>query len=234
MENNLQKGSTVIIVSIVVAITIVALAIIFTGGNEGSVAKGGGNRNIEAPDTKTIKGLRLPSTDSHIRGDINAPVTIIEFSDFECPFCSRIHPTLAKLTDDFPEKVSWEFRHFPLSSIHSRARTAAIASECVAKLGGNGSFWEFTDTLFSNQRSLGNDLYEKTVADLGINVDEFNTCLEDKRIATEVDTDLREATSSGGRGTPFSIAVSKDGQMIPFSGALPYEQILSLVDSLIN
>jgi protein-disulfide isomerase len=230
---NTKRGSTSVVVSIVVAITIIIIAIILSGGNDTTAQGNTSAGNIKAPNTQTIKGLRLPSTDDHIQGDINAPVTIIEFSDFECPFCSRLHPTLEKLTSDFPEKVSWVYRHFPLTQIHSTARSAAIASECVADLGGNDSFWEFTSTLFQNQRSLGDDLYSETAANLGINIDEFNICMKDKSVAQEVDTDLKEATSSGGRGTPFSIAVSEDGRMIPFSGALPYEQILTIIDSLI-
>ncbi|MFQ5661639.1 MAG: DsbA family protein [Candidatus Paceibacteria bacterium] len=234
-KNTLNKGSASITVSIIIAVTIIAVTLIIVGAdNSGSQ----GNHSLVASagnsDSKTINNFRLPDENDHIRGNLDAPVIIVEFSDFECPFCSRLHPTLKRITDESPEKVSWVYRHFPLTTIHSRARSAAIASECVAKLGGNDSFWQFTDELFNNQRSLGNKFYAETASNLGIEKEAFNACLKDRKIANEVDADLKEATRSGGRGTPFSVAISDSGEMIPFSGALSYEQISAIVDGLIE
>lgn len=87
----------------------------------------------------------------HIRGDIKAPVKIIEFSDLECPFCGRFHPTMQQAFNEYQGKVAWIYRHFPLESIHPTARPLAEASECAASIGGNDKFWEFIDTAFARQ-----------------------------------------------------------------------------------
>lgn len=235
-KNTLDKGSIGITVSIIIAITIIAVTLMVVGRSDSASPQRSHSLTAiaENSDSKTINGLRAIEENDHIRGNLDAPVTIVEFSDFECPFCGRLHPTLKRITEESPEKVSWVFRHFPLTTIHSRARSAAIASECVAQLGGNDSFWQFADALFDNQHSLGKNLYGKLVSDIRIDETAFNTCLKDKKIASEVNTDLNEAISSGGRGTPFSIAISGGGEMIPFSGALSYEQINAIADRLID
>jgi protein-disulfide isomerase len=87
--------------------------------------------------------------DDHVRGDIKAPIALIEFSDFQCPFCSSIHTTLKRLIQEYDGQVKWVYRHFPLSSIHAEAAPAAVASECIARLAGNDAFWQFADVAFS-------------------------------------------------------------------------------------
>lgn len=88
--------------------------------------------------------------DDHIFGDKDAPVKIVEYSDFECPFCASVHPTLKQLVVDYDGDVAWVYRHYPLD-FHPNAQPAAEASECIAELGGNDEFWEFSDYIFANQ-----------------------------------------------------------------------------------
>ncbi|MCI0597832.1 DsbA family protein [Candidatus Parcubacteria bacterium] len=177
---------------------------------------------------ESVTGFRTSHEEDHVRGNPDAKVTIIEFSDFECPFCAQFHPTLERIVRENPD-VKWIYRHFPLSSIHSRAFNAAVASECAARLGGNDAFWAFADAAFENQQDLGDTLYMKAAADIGIDTDAFRTCLADETIAKKVQADADEAVAAGGRGTPFSVIVHTQGERIPFSGALPYEQVATLV-----
>lgn len=186
----------------------------------------------QAPASEPGGEFRLPNESDHVRGNGDAKVTIIEFSDFECPFCARLHPTLTRLIDE-DKDVKWIFRHFPLTS-HSRAFGAAVASECIAKLGSNDAFWNFADTVFADQRKLGNTFYEEMARTAGIDTSAFNTCTKDKSIAGEVQTDLDEVIDIGGRGTPFVVVVTASGKLTTFSGALPYEQIKSLVEQARN
>lgn len=86
--------------------------------------------------------------EDHIFGNSDAPIKIVEFSDLECPFCQKFHPTVKQIVEDYDGQVTWVYRHFPLESIHSYARPAAEASECVAELGGNDAFWQYLDLLF--------------------------------------------------------------------------------------
>jgi protein-disulfide isomerase len=172
------------------------------------------------------------AADDHIRGDADAPVMIVEYSDFECPFCGRLHPTLARITEE-NDDVAWTYRHFPLSS-HSNAFSAAVASECIANLGSNDSFWSFTDASFANQRGIGESFFASQAREAGINADAFASCLNDKQVAQAVQNDLDEVSSLGGRGTPFVVVLTPEGNILPFSGALPYEQVLSVVDHARN
>jgi len=224
-----KKGNAAIAVSIIIAGAIIAGAVFLSRGEKtGSAAQ-----NTRHGETQEIRNFRMPDENDFLRGNPDAKVTIVEFSDFECPFCARLHPTLSRLVEE-RDDVNWVYRHFPLSSIHSRALAAAIASECVAKQGGNEAFWKFSDALFLNQNNLGNDLSEEQALKFGLDLDEFRSCLSDKEIAKNVTGDGNEAVSSGGRGTPFSVAITASGRLLPFSGALPYETIVSLVDQAVN
>jgi len=184
--------------------------------------------------SEMAKNINPIDDTDHIRGNPNALVTIVEYSDFECPFCARFHPTMVQILDEFPD-VNWVYRHFPLTSIHGSALDAAMASECAASLGGNDAFWQFTDKLFENQRQLGKDLYSSLAKELGLPAREFVLCLDSDKYLDDVRDDLKNATDIGGRGTPFSVILTKNGSMFPFSGALPYENVRALVvDALEN
>lgn len=230
MKTSTQNGYGVPI-AIVVAGLLIAGAVFWSSGTASETNRQQANTG-QAPVSEPSGEFRLPNESDHVRGNGDAKVAIIEFSDFECPFCARLHPTLARIIDE-DKDVKWIFRHFPLTS-HSRAFGAAVASECIAKLGSNDAFWNFADTVFADQRKLGNSLYEEMARIAGIDTSAFNTCTKDKSIASEVQNDLDEVIDIGGRGTPFVVVVTASGKLTTFSGALPYEQIKSLVDQAHN
>ena len=230
-----QKGSsTAIAVSIVAAGALIAVALFFglspqQGG--GAVAAGGHNDGGGFEPRTAPSALREISDDDHIRGNPNAPVSVIEFSDFECPFCARLHPPLSRLVDE-NDDVNWIYRHFPLSTIHSRALASSHASECVAALGGNDAFWEFADTIFGDQNSLGTALYEETATRVGIPLEDFRSCTKGQDHRKDIQDDLREVQQVGGQGTPHAIVVNNRGEALPFSGALDYDTVLGIVDAM--
>ena len=160
---------------------------------------------------------------NHIFGDKNAPITIVEFSDYECPFCSRLHPTLEKIVSDSGGTIKWEYRHLPLPN-HKNAEAAALSAECVAQLAGNDAFWSFTQTIFQNQRSVKTDFLEEEAVQLGISIDDLRSCINDPEVGLIVQNDLDTAISFGGRGTPFSVIVYADGSTKSVVGALPPAQ----------
>lgn len=90
------------------------------------------------------------SASDHIRGNPDAEIVIVEYSDFDCPFCARFHSTMNSVMDQYGEEVAWVYRHFPLESLHPNAPAVAVASECVAELGGNDAFWKFADSYFGS------------------------------------------------------------------------------------
>jgi protein-disulfide isomerase len=186
-----------------------------------------------APNMDTTS-VRLPSTSDHIIGSPNAPIVLIEYSDLECPFCASIHPTLTRIVAESQGEVAWVYRHFPLENIHNEARPAAIASECIAKLAGNDAFWQFIDTIFINQDQMSSSYYVQIATELGASPVAFRTCLASGEFDSVVDTDYTEAVANGGNGTPFTIIVGKDGTLVPFSGALPYAQIMAVIKGVMD
>ena len=226
-ENNIHRY--LIPISIVIAGGLVAGAVFFSFNTKTQNTSSFGN-NL----SPTAENIQPVTERDHIRGNKNAKVTIVEFSDYECPFCKRLHPTLKQIVEEFDGDVRWVYRHFPLTSIHSRAFAASIASECVARLGGNNAFWTFTDEVFSNQQNLGSALYEGIVSNLGLSVDSFRSCIGSDEIAKSVEKDYQNAIDSGGRGTPFVVVINEKGETFPFSGALPYQQVLSIIESALE
>ena len=215
-------------IAIVVAGVFIAGALFYGGQTAANLptaqhGSASGNRPQAAGD------FRMPSAEDHARGNLDAPIAIVEFSDFECPFCARFNPALQKIVEENKD-VKWVYRHFPLSTIHSRALSAAVASECIARLAGNDAFWSFADDAFANQNKLGDSWYEESATALGIDKSAFSACTSDKNVVADIQADLDEATESGGRGTPYVVIVTQSGRRMPFSGALPYEQVAGLVD----
>lgn len=224
MNNNI-----LIPVSIMVAGAFIALAVFFTGGGvQGLPAQG--DHDFANNGSGAASSIRAVSDTDHIFGNPDAKVSVIEFSDYECPFCARLHPTLERVVRESEGEVNWVYRHFPLTQIHPNAEGAAIAAECVARLSGNDAFWNYSSTLLNNQRSLRTNFFIEEAVALGIDEASFTICLADGNVASEVAEDFNEAINAGGRGTPFSVIVSANGGFFPFSGALPYEQLKPLVD----
>ena len=181
------------------------------------------------------KALRPVSVDKdHIRGNRAAPVTLVEYSDFECPFCKRFHATARRLVEESGGQVKWVYRHFPLDDIHSKARKEAAASECAAELGGNDAFWKFADRFYeltpSNNKTDIDAVLPRIAREIGLQPAKFASCLASGRHDRRVEDDRQNALASGGSGTPWSIVVSKSGKTYPLSVAQPYASVKRLAE----
>src|SRR5688572_10541540 len=136
-----------------------------------------------APSAPVAAGpLKPVGASDHVLGAKNAMVTLVEYSDFQCPFCSRHLPSVKQALKDFPNDVNLVYRHYPLS-FHPEAQKAAEASECAAKLGGNDAFWKMHDELFANQATLSRSLYTELAKKLGLNTGNFDKCLDGGEMA---------------------------------------------------
>lgn len=135
---------------------------------------------------------------SPVRGNPNAPITIIEFSDFQCPFCARGAATMDEIAKEYGDKVKIAFKHLPLP-FHEQATPAAKASIAAHK---QGKFWEMHDLLFKNQQELGTEAYEKFAKELGLNMEKFRKDMNSEETAKAVEADAALAASLDVRGTP--------------------------------
>ena len=170
----------------------------------------------------------------HIRGNKDAKITLIEYSDFECPFCARFHPTMVQIMEDYGDDVRWVYRHYPLG-FHPNAQKAAEASECVVKVTGRpDAFWEFADKIFEENNKLGGRLdatSATTVAtSMGVDVAAFKTCLDSGEMSAKVKAQMDDGTAAGITGTPGTIILTQDGQAELIPGAVPFEQAKAAVD----
>ena len=162
-------------------------------------------------------------SDDHVRGDKNAKVTLVEYSDFQCPYCGNFTPTLDRIMEEYKGEVKLIYRHFPLTSIHPNAQKAAEASECA---NDQGKFWEMHDKMFTDQNNLGVDSLKAMAKSLGLNTSKFNECLDDGKYAQKVTDSETEGITYGVEGTPATFV---NGTLV--SGALPYDSIKSVIDS---
>lgn len=233
-ESSSQKFSLSTPVAIVIAGAFVALAVFF--GTRGTPTAGTAEQPQQvAQATGDLKQMKAIASEDHIRGNPNADVVIVEYSDFECPFCKRFHTTMQQVVGEYGDKVAWVYRQFPLDQLHPvKARAEAVASECAAELGGNDAFWKFADRFMeltpSNNQTDIETVIPQIVREIGLNESAFQTCFESGKYDQHIEEDIQNAIATGGRGTPWSIVVTKSGNKYPLSGAQPYEAVKQLID----
>ena len=160
--------------------------------------------------------------DDPVKGPATAPVTIVEFSDFQCPYCSRVIGTLKQVEEKYGDKLRVVFRDFPLTSIHKDAAKAAEAGACANE---QGKFWEMHDKLFGNQSKLQVEGLKQSATEIGLDAADFNQCLDSGKYAAEWQKDVDEGTSYGVTGTP---AFFINGRLL--SGAQPLEAFTTVID----
>lgn len=183
--------------------------------------------------------------DDPMIGDKNAPVTIVEFSDYECPFCKRhFDQTLPQLMEKYVNtgKVKIVYRDFPLSFHDPMASKEAVAANCADEQGGDKKYFEFHDEIFKRTTSNGNGLNDAKIqaiaTDMNLNINKFNACLANKAMAEEVQKDIADGTAAGASGTPtFIIGKSTnngkiDGDLVV--GAQPFAAFQAIIDPLLQ
>jgi protein-disulfide isomerase len=173
-----------------------------------------------APDTKIYK---VDAGDAPAVGPKSAPVQIVEFSDFQCPFCSRVVPTVKQIEDKYAGKVHLAFRNYPLP-FHQNAQ---IAAEAGAAANAQGKFWQMHDKMFANQQALDRASLEKYAGEIGLDVGKFKADLDSGKFKEQVNKDVAYANAlgTGGFGTPTFFI---NGHMI--SGAMPFENFAQVID----
>lgn len=191
-------------------------------GNQSASASGQAQTPSDSQPQQVTR-YDVPIDDDPILGPEDAAITIIEFSDFECPYCRKWHSEVyGRLFEDYPDQVRLVFRDFPLDSIHANAIPSAEAANCAYE---QGSFWEFHDKLFSMEMGLSPNAYQQYAQDLGLDLDAFDECVETRRYRDEVQSDYNYASQLGVRSTPTFFVNG-----IALVGAQPYEVFQQLID----
>ena len=179
--------------------------------------------------------IEKASDKDHIRGNKDAKAFLIEYSDFECPFCARFHPTAQQVLDEYGNDVAWVYRHFPLDTIHPRARPAAQASECAAELGGEDMFWSFIDEILENQETaLSDSGLKNTASKLGLDASAFSNCVESEKYKDKVEEQYQGGLAAGITGTPGSFVVNSKGEVWFIPGAAPFEILKETIDEALQ
>jgi protein-disulfide isomerase len=173
------------------------------------------------PPPQNIKRYDVPIENQPALGPANAPITIVEFSDYECPYCRKwaqevYHPLL----EAYPNQIRFVYRDFPLTSLHANAMPSAEAADCANE---QGKYWEFHEKLFNGQ--LGKEAYQQYATELGLDIAKFNDCVNSNRYQDEVMSDYTWAANLGVESTPTFFVNG-----IPIVGAQPLEVFTQLID----
>jgi protein-disulfide isomerase len=218
---SVARGSSLgIPIAIVIAAALIAGAIVFTGMQKTPTPTNTGGTGTTPIAQETPETVVEPVTkDDHIKGNPNAPIVIVEYSDFECPYCKNFHETMTKVVSEFGAdgKVAWVYRHFPIEGLHPNAPMIAAASECVADLGGNDAFWKFADLVFG-ERSINAPTDITKLPDFavraGVKQDAYEACVASGKFTNAINADIEAAVAAGAQGTPYSVLLVGDQKMI--------------------
>ena len=178
------------------------------------------------------KKIVAVSDDDHIQGSRDAKVFLIEYSDYECPFCSRFHATAQQVVDEYDGQVAWVYRHFPLDQMHKNARKAAEAAECVAEIKGEDAWWAYTNALYKDQAKVGD--FMEVASGIGVSSTALQSCLDDGKYSEKVDKQHKGGLASGVTGTPGNLVVNSKGETWLVPGALPFEQLKTTIDEALG
>ncbi|MBU1039443.1 DsbA family protein [Patescibacteria group bacterium] len=180
----------------------------------------------QASNLPPISQVKVISQDDPSLGPAYAPITIVEFGDFECPFCRQSYSIAKQLLEKYPDGLRLIYRDFPVSSIHPQALPAAQAANCAYQ---QNNFWPYHDKLFDRQNELGNSLYLNLATDLNLNMNNFKACLNDPKIVKEIEEDLAVGLKAGVQGTP---AWFVNGRKV--EGVLPLEVWEKLITAILK
>lgn len=223
-------------IAIVIAAALIAGAIYVSGTQNGPT----GTNSIPDPNAQVTPDTEVApvTNDDHIRGNPNAPIMIVEYSDYDCPFCKNFHETMKQVMAKYGTdgQVAWVYRQFPLESLHPNAPKIAGASECVAELGGNEAFWAFSDLVFGERST--NEPTDLTrlpefATTAGVDKTAFENCYNSGKYTEQIAADIEAALAAGARGTPYSIVMVGDQQGV-INGAQQYPVVEQIIETLID
>lgn len=175
-------------------------------------------------------------SEEYIFGNPDAKIKVVEYADTNCRFCKAFHSTMKQVMSEYGNdgQVAWVYRHFSILGPNSIREAQAV--ECAGELGGNEKYWEYLDHLFTEAKNEGAQLLpgqsiETVASAVGLNPEELVSCVDSGKYAPKIQEHTQAAQASGGRGTPFSLAVDEEGNTAIINGAQPYENVKMIIES---
>ena len=231
---NIQKkegNSLAVPIAIVVAGLVIAGAVIFSGNQTPPPTP---SENDVPEEVRALLDIR---EDDHIVGDPDSPIIIVEYSDTECPFCKMFHSTMNQVIDKYGDgEVAWVYRQFPIESLHPKAPKQAEATECVAELGGNEAFWQFTNKIYEvtpSNNGLDMTLLPQFAEEAGVDKALFEECLNSGSKAEKIAKEIEDVVTLGGQGTPHSFMIFQD-EVVVIPGAQDFDNVASVIDTMLE
>jgi len=216
--------------SVVIVGLFIALAIFLAGKKPGAPVVNNDN---------SFDGIEIQPTisDRHILGEESAKITIVEYTDTECPFCKNFHTTMKEIMKEYKGQVAWEYKHYPIAQLHPKAFHESEALECAWEQKNNIGFWKYVDEIYTRTESNNKlDVAElpKIAQAIGLDVALFNTCLNNGTFVNKIEADITAAQTIKIQGTPTSLLVV-DGKVVDvLEGALPIEMVKEKIDKILN
>lgn len=193
---------------------------------------------LRAKETASLDTVRIVQADDHVLGNPNAPMVFIVYSDFACPFCKDYHSTMKRLIEFYGKegKIAWVFRHIPLVQLHPQAPLHALASECVAKEGGNDAFWLYADSLFeliTPETVVDAAQLTELAEKVGVPRAAFVSCMRSNELMAEVERDFQEAVDAGATASPFTVVMTPY-QRLSLEGEQPFRVLAGAVQASLH
>lgn len=193
---------------------------------------------IQGKEPEAKKTVPFINDTDHVRGNPSAPISLIEYSDFECPFCKQFHTTAKQIINTYSQ-VNWVYRHFPISRHEPNASLQAAAAECAGSLGNNEKFWMMADLIFQNtqgNKTGPNQQQLMGFADqMEMNTSEFESCLSDPEIRQKIKVQLQEGVDVGVNGTPGNFLINNNTkEVIKMRGAESFDDMKVRIDAILG
>lgn len=233
-----QTTSPAIPIAIIVGFAMIALAIFFTNRGGSEPAPAVVQEAADGAATVSSAGPRPVDDTDYIRGNPNAPILLIEYSDYDCPFCKQFHDTMNRIMDDFgvDGRVAWVYRQYPIEQLHPNSPRISEAALCVGDIGGNTAFWQFSDLIFEQREfdALTNVVRLPEYAErVGVDRADYIACMDSGRMEQAVLDSVKDGFDAGIRGTPYTYVVAGNQQAV-INGARSYETINGVVGNLLD
>ena len=236
MEPAPQQTSPAVPIAIISGFAMIAIAIFFTNQNDpapAALTTPDDSAAILADDTP-----RPVDETDYIRGNPNAPILMIEYSDYDCPFCKQYHATMNQIMDEYgiTGRVAWVYRQFPIGELHPNAPKLSKAALCVGDIGGNEAFWTFSDLIFE-ERAIDEPTnvtkLPQYAEQAGVSQAAYVECMNDDRMDAVVLESAKDALGLGAQGTPYTVLLVGNQQAV-INGAQPYDVVKGIVENLIQ